>query len=273
MTPAFEVLATSLRLRLGHECGTFGGAGGWQVTAEDAAPWYSVRDSLTCWWGGDRGGEDANFPDALQDVCEHDNPCLQVNWAHDFDYMWEVVNVFIHNCVDFACIDGPEGMQYNMYLIHVYIYTYIHIFSFRLHRLFQHFSTWCCVCFGLVSYVWGSLVLFTMAIWEEAHTEIWLKSVGVAMWILCQQKWRTMDLKWYWYDLTPDNSSLQFYLGGGFIYIYFYVQPYLGKWSILTNIFSNGLKPPTSLVTIHMQHCVTLFQEYRHVLCNFSGLI
>ena len=24
----FEVLATSLRLRLGHECGTFGGAGG-----------------------------------------------------------------------------------------------------------------------------------------------------------------------------------------------------------------------------------------------------
>ncbi len=121
------------------------------------------------------------------------------------------------NCVDFACIDGPEGMQYNMYLIHVYI------FSFRLHRLFQHFSTWCCVCFGLVSYVWGSLVLFTMAIWEEAHTEIWLKSVGVAMWILCQQKWRTMDLKWYWYDLTPDNSSLQFYLGGGFIYIYIFM--------------------------------------------------
>ena len=102
MTPAFEVLATSLRLRLGHECGTFGGAGGWQVTAEDAAPWYGVRESLTCWWGGARGGEDENFPDALQDVCEHDNPCLQVNWAHDFDYMWEVVNVFMHNCVDFA---------------------------------------------------------------------------------------------------------------------------------------------------------------------------
>ena len=35
-------------------------------------------------------------------------------------------------------------------------------------------------------------------------------------------------------------------LGGGFKYDY--VHPYLGKIPILTNIFSDGLKPPTSLI-------------------------
>ena len=33
-------------------------------------------------------------------------------------------------------------------------------------------------------------------------------------------------------------------LGGGFMFLYFH--PYLGKWSNLTNIFSDGLKTPTS---------------------------
>ena len=40
-------------------------------------------------------------------------------------------------------------------------------------------------------------------------------------------------------------NELYIRLGGGFKY-FWHFHPYLGKIQILTNIFSNGLKPPTS---------------------------
>ena len=40
----------------------------------------------------------------------------------------------------------------------------------------------------------------------------------------------------------------------------FYFHPYLGEWSNLTNIFSNGLKPPTSYVFSEI--CITRFQSH-----------
>lgn len=32
-----------------------------------------------------------------------------------FFFLWKVVNVFIRSCVDFVCIDGLEGIQYDMF--------------------------------------------------------------------------------------------------------------------------------------------------------------
>ena len=39
-------------------------------------------------------------------------------------------------------------------------------------------------------------------------------------------------------------------IGGGFKY--FLCSPYLGKIPILTNIFSKGLKPPTSILEMYI---------------------
>ena len=36
-------------------------------------------------------------------------------FCQDLPFMWKVVNVFIRSCVDFVCIDGLEGIQYDMF--------------------------------------------------------------------------------------------------------------------------------------------------------------
>ena len=52
---------------------------------------------------------------------------------------------------------------------------------------------------------------------------------------------------------TPPNIdwTYRYYLGGGNSNI-LYVHPYLGKIPILTNIFSTGLKPPTSYIIFYI---------------------
>ena len=60
---------------------------------------------------------------------------------------------------------------------------------------------------------------------------------------LAQVPWK---LKWSKFSTGPTV------LGGGFKY--FYVHPYLGKIPILTNMFSNGLKPPTRVVFVSFKN-------------------
>ena len=62
-------------------------------------------------------------------------------------------------------------------------------------------------------------------------------------------------------SLLMNHFIIRAFLGGGFEYM-FYFHPYLGKWSNLTNIFSDGLKPPTRYSYVCTLYILMIFNVY-----------
>ena len=61
-------------------------------------------------------------------------------------------------------------------------------------------------------------------------------------------KWRNKRLFWSHVYVLP------YYVCWVVVLNIFHVHPYLGKWSNSTNIYSDGLKPPTSMHLVHFWH-------------------
>ena len=49
-------------------------------------------------------------------------------------------------------------------------------------------------------------------------------------------------------ELCFHKNGFKDFLGRYWFQWFFHIHPYLGKWSDFTNVFSNGLKPPTSVL-------------------------
>ena len=62
-------------------------------------------------------------------------------------------------------------------------------------------------------------------------------------------------------SLLMNHFIIRAFLGGGFEYMC-YFHPYLGKWSNLTNIFSDGLKPPTRYSYVCTLYILMIFNVY-----------